>query len=110
MPARKKAPKVSKAEEAVIIGAAIKAQRNKKGLVQDDLALLVGLRKEQIRKIEAGESYPGWPTLFSISKALGCPPSALIKPVDAIVKTKPLSGVAQLAARLTVNHYATATG
>jgi transcriptional regulator with XRE-family HTH domain len=112
MPKRAAKPKVkpTKAEEAIALGAAIRARRIERGLVQHDLALLVGIQKEQIRKIESGESYCSMSTLWELAMALKCSPSALIKPVDAIVKTKHPSGVAQLAARLTVNHYAAATG
>jgi transcriptional regulator with XRE-family HTH domain len=62
-----------------IVGKAIKHFRRRAGLTQDQLADLVGVTREQIRRIEAGTSFPGFGTFFAIAETLGVAPTSLLR-------------------------------
>ena len=52
--------------------AKLKARRKLKGLTQDDLANMVGIKKSAVCKYEKGERLPNMEILSKMAKALGC--------------------------------------
>lgn len=98
--------KTQHSEEARVLGSAIRASRDAKRIPREKLAGALGISQEQLRRIETGNSYPSFELLFNIAAALNEAPSKLLRATDGIVKST-RSGVAQLAARLTVNQQST---
>ena len=58
--------------EKKLIGQNIKQLRKKKGLLQEDLANLVGLKVGTISKYEQGDRTPGINQMIAIAEALDC--------------------------------------
>jgi transcriptional regulator with XRE-family HTH domain len=63
---------------ATAFGMALRAERKRKGLTQEQLALEADLRRTFISSVELGEKQPSITTVFKLSKALGIKPSKLI--------------------------------
>lgn len=61
---------VSKALDDYRIGEAIKAERRKQGLTQEQLGERMGVQKSQVSKIENGKS-PAYSSILRAFKALG---------------------------------------
>ena len=59
-------------DEKKLIGQNIKQLRKKKGLLQEDLANLVGLKVGTISKYEQGDRTPGLNQMIAIAEALDC--------------------------------------
>ena len=59
-------------DEKKLIGQNIKQLRKKKGLLQEDLANLVGLKVGTISKYEQGDRTPGINQMIAIAEALDC--------------------------------------
>ncbi len=57
--------------QAYYIGEAIKAERLKQCLTQEELGAKVGVKKSQISKIESGKCIITLPTMSKVFKALG---------------------------------------
>lgn len=57
--------------QAYYIGEAIKAERLKQHLTQEELGAKVGVKKSQISKLESGKCIITLPTMSKIFKALG---------------------------------------
>lgn len=57
--------------QAYYIGEAIKAERLKQHLTQEELGSKVGVKKSQISKLESGKCIITLPTMSKIFKALG---------------------------------------
>lgn len=57
--------------QAYYIGKAIKAERLKQNLTQEQLGTKVGVKKSQISKIESGKCIITLPTMSKVFKALG---------------------------------------
>lgn len=57
--------------QAYYIGKAIKAERLKQNLTQEELGIKVGVKKSQISKIESGKCIITLPTMSKVFKALG---------------------------------------
>lgn len=57
--------------QAYYIGEAIKAERLKQNLTQEELGAKVGVKKSQISKLESGKCIITLPTMSKIFKALG---------------------------------------
>lgn len=57
--------------QAYYIGKAIKAERLKQNLTQEELGTKVGVKKSQISKIESGKCIITLPTMSKVFKALG---------------------------------------
>lgn len=57
--------------QAYYIGEAIKAERLKQNLTQEELGTKVGVKKSQISKLESGKCIITLPTMSKIFKALG---------------------------------------
>ena len=57
--------------QAHYIGEAIKAERLKQNLTQEELGAKVGVKKSQISKLESGKCVITLPTMSKIFKALG---------------------------------------
>lgn len=57
--------------QAYYIGKAIKAERLKQKLTQEELGTKVGVKKSQISKIESGKCIITLPTMSKVFKALG---------------------------------------
>lgn len=56
---------------AYYIGEAIKAERLKQNLTQEELGAKVGVKKSQISKLESGKCIITLPTMSKVFKALG---------------------------------------
>lgn len=57
--------------QAYFVGEAIKAERLKQHLTQEELGAKVGMKKSQISKLESGKCIITLPTMSRIFKALG---------------------------------------
>lgn len=57
--------------QSYYIGEAIKAERLKQNLTQEELGLKIGVKKSQISKLESGKSIITLPTMSKVFKALG---------------------------------------
>lgn len=57
--------------QAYYIGEAIKAERLKQNLTQEELGAKVGVKKSQISKLESGKCVITLPTMSKVFKALG---------------------------------------
>lgn len=57
--------------QAYFVGEAIKAERPKQHLTQEELGAKVGVKKSQISKLESGKCIITLPTMSRIFKALG---------------------------------------
>ena len=57
--------------QAYYIGEAIKAERLRQNLTQEELGAKVGVKKSQISKLESGRCIITLPTMSKIFKALG---------------------------------------
>lgn len=57
--------------QAYYIGEAIKAERLKQHLTQEELGAKIGVKKSQISKIESGKCIITLPTMSKVFKALG---------------------------------------
>ena len=57
--------------QAYYIGEAIKAERLKQNLTQEELGEKVGVKKSQISKLESGKCIITLPTMSKVFKALG---------------------------------------
>ena len=57
--------------QAYYIGEAIKAERLKQNLPQEELGAKVGVKKSQISKLESGKCIITLPTMSKVFKALG---------------------------------------
>lgn len=57
--------------QAYYIGEAIKAERLKQHLTQEELGAKIGVKKSQISKLESGKCIITLPTMSKIFKALG---------------------------------------
>lgn len=57
--------------QAYHIGEAIKAERLKQNLTQEELGAKVGVKKSQISKLESGKCVITLPTMSKVFKALG---------------------------------------
>ena len=65
-----------------VLGAVIRAERQKRGLSQEALALLAGLSRTHIGEIERGEVGVSFAALEDIATGLGIPLSELIQCYD----------------------------
>ena len=57
--------------QAYFVGEAIKAERLKQNLTQEELGAKVGVKKSQISKLESGKCIITLPTMSKVFKALG---------------------------------------
>lgn len=73
-------------EERKQVGSRIKQLRKEKGLSQEDLANLVGLKVGTISKYEQGERTPGISQLVPLAEALGCKSSDFLPTEDGEYK------------------------
>ena len=64
------------------LGERIQALRNEQGLSQDCLALMVGLDRSNLSKIENGSGNPSFTTLVKLSLGLGVTLSELMSGID----------------------------
>ena len=78
MPGRR-SPSARKSPLAVAIGKVLYAQRNERGLTQEQFAELVDLSKNYIGTIERGEYEVSISALHRISRSLETSASALLK-------------------------------
>lgn len=59
-------------KDLLSFGARLRAARESKGLMQADLAAIVGFLPNRISNWELGSAYPQARALMALSKALGC--------------------------------------
>lgn len=63
--------------QAYYIGEAIKAERLKQRLTQEELGAKIGVKKSQISKLESGKCIITLPTMSKVFKALGVSSASL---------------------------------
>jgi XRE family transcriptional regulator, regulator of sulfur utilization len=66
------------------LGAAVRELRTKKGVTQEDLAHLAGVRTGAISLLERGRSNPAWGTVRRIAQALGVSVADLARRADEL--------------------------
>ena len=66
-----------------IFGEVIQVLRKKRGLSQEELAFESDLHRTYISLLERGKRIPGLKTIFQLAKALGVPPSEIIRRVES---------------------------
>ena len=74
-------------DEKKLIGQNIKQLRKKKGLLQEDLANLVGLKVGTISKYEQGDRTPGINQMIAIAEALDCSVNDFLPTEDGFYRT-----------------------
>jgi quercetin dioxygenase-like cupin family protein len=74
-----KGGKMAKKTKEVSLGKKIKKVRLDKSITLDFIANETGMKKEYIKKIEAGDEIPSVGTMIQLSRALGIDSNALIK-------------------------------
>jgi transcriptional regulator with XRE-family HTH domain len=65
--------------DAEAIGANLRALRQAAGLTQEQLAHASGVHMTEVSRIEAGKRDPRISTLLRLARALGAPPSGLLR-------------------------------
>lgn len=73
-------------DEKKKIGQRIKQLRKEKGLLQEDLANLIGLKVGTISKYEQGDRTPGINQLVVIAEALGCTTNDILQIKDGLFR------------------------
>ena len=73
--------KESGSEPRVVLGAAIRRQRLKRGVTQETLGARADLHRTYIADIERGARNPSLETIVRIARALGVRPAALLKAI-----------------------------
>lgn len=73
-------------EERKELGNRLKQARKEKGLSQEDLANLIGLKVGTVSKYEQGDRTPGIGKLQLIANALGCDTSRFVASGDEYVR------------------------
>lgn len=68
----------SKVEILKEFGEKVKNHREKKGLVQMDLAISLNTTPSYISRLENGHTEPGITVLYTLAEALECEPSDLL--------------------------------
>ncbi|WP_409522344.1 helix-turn-helix domain-containing protein [Nitrincola sp. MINF-07-Sa-05] len=71
-----------------LLGANICALRLQKNLLQDGLALLCGLDRSYMGRIERGEVNITVETLYQIAEALGCEPAPVLPLKNEVISSK----------------------
>jgi transcriptional regulator with XRE-family HTH domain len=66
-------------------GKALRDQRVKAGLTQEQLGLEADLRRTFVSLLELGQQQPTITTIFKLAKALNLSPSELISEVESLV-------------------------
>lgn len=69
-----------------IFGDVVRETRKSKGISQEKLAQLAEIDRAYMGKIERGQAKPSFPTILSISKALGVKASDLVKAFEKKIK------------------------
>lgn len=72
------------ADYLVCVGAAIRAQRERAGLSQEELATRAGIHRTYVGGIERGERNVAVLNLRRLAVALGVVPSLLLAPCDGL--------------------------
>ena len=70
----------------IALGAAVRIRRRTIGLSQEALAFEVELDRTYVSGIERGVRNPTVATLLRLTRALGVPPSALLKAAEKVAK------------------------
>ena len=60
------------ASTAMAFGLAIRERRTALGIAQEELALLAGIDRSFVGKVERGENQPSLVLILRLAKALGC--------------------------------------
>jgi len=71
------------AEPAQAFGAAVRALRTDQGVAQETLALLAGIERSHMGKIERGEHMPTLAIILKIARALGCSSADLMTATES---------------------------
>lgn len=71
-----------RAKVATAFGSAMRAERERIGLSQEELALRAGVDRTFVSRAERGERQPALTTVFLLAKALGLRPSQLVEKAE----------------------------
>ena len=85
---RPKGSKTFDAPTAIAFGRALRAARVARGVAQEQLALLAGLERSFVGKIERGENQPSLGILLRLARALECNGSELVAQTEAFLAVK----------------------
>lgn len=69
---RPKGTKTFDAPTAIAFGSAVRERRVAVGVAQEELALLSGIDRSFVGKVERGENQPSLVLILRLAKALGC--------------------------------------
>lgn len=89
--ARRGRPKGSKtfdAPTAIAFGRALREARLTRGVAQEQLALIAGLERSFVGKIERGENQPSLGILLRLARALECEGAQLVARTETLLKTQ----------------------
>jgi len=69
-------------EFAATFGKFIRIARRKRGLTNESLALLIGVRQQAVSNWECGHMLPSWEIMFKLSAALKMPMWMIVRTVE----------------------------
>jgi XRE family transcriptional regulator, regulator of sulfur utilization len=78
-------PRVAKA-----FGAIVRAERESKGIAQDEFSLLANVDRSYFGKLERGERQPSLALMLRICSGLGISASSLMAKVEHLLETQPV--------------------
>jgi transcriptional regulator with XRE-family HTH domain len=70
------------AKSAVAFGAAVREERIRQGITQEDLSHLAGVERSHLGKIERGEHVPTLPVILRFARALKCSAAHLLEATE----------------------------
>lgn len=71
---------------AAQFGRVIRDVRIRGGIAQESLALMAGLERSYVGRLERGQSQPTLAVILKIARALGCDPGELVSKVSMLAK------------------------
>lgn len=85
---RPKGSKTFDAPTAIAFGRALRAERLVRGITQEELALIAGLERSFVGKIERGENQPSLGILLRLARALECSGVKLVAQTETFLSAK----------------------
>ncbi len=88
---RRGRPKGSKSLDtatAAVFGVMVRERRVSRGIAQEELALLAGIDRSFIGKVERGENQPSLSLILRLAKALGCSGAELLSLLESRLQAR----------------------
>jgi len=85
---RPKGSRTFDAPTAIAFGRALRAARTARGVAQEQLALIAGLERSFVGKIERGENQPSLGILLRLARALECSGAELVAKTETLLSAK----------------------